>query len=647
MEQSLLKKLRMLLPLAAVTLLMPLPTAAQTRIAVVSDIHVMAPSLLTPGTAWTADYAKERKMLDKSAALFDAFVGEMTSPSKQVDILLITGDLTKDGELASHNYVRGDKNDTGLGYDIGLKVLKDAGIKVFVIPGNHDIPTGTVYKYNGDTKTALTADEKMANATAFESFYSDYGYGTGSTVDPNGSLSYVAEPVTGLVILAIDSHTGSIPAASLTWLCNQATTAISAGKQVIAMMHHPLVPHITGADMFVDTYTVANYETVRNELIAAGVKVILTGHFHTSDIAYDWNSSETDGIYDINTGSLISYPCDYRILSLSLSQDKQQVSVSTSSLNEISDLEPADVPSGGGWKEWLEGRVRTIATAQIAAKEAFVVSLLGSSLSDEEKTFLVNTTVSAFSLHAEGDENSNAASETLLSQFDSSTGSGSDAYITVKTGLQPSFHSMLEDKSDYGGTHVNQTDDRNVDILSIPANGWATYCTSQNIDITRTNGPDGLKAYYVSDVNATEATLTEISKIPSGEGFLLKGTAGTYALMAPTSAASAITNKLVGTLVATPAVTGNYALATHSGTTAFYPVKAGVSIPAHKAYIASVPAASRMVSLGGDGGTTDIQFIEKGLDNHAEQPIYTLQGTRANSLRPGIYIQNGKKVVIK
>ena len=81
---------------------------AKTTIAVVSDIHVMAPSLLEEGAktknAWTTYYATQRKMLEQSAGLFDQFVNEMIT--KKPDIVLITGDLTKDGEQASHNYVK-------------------------------------------------------------------------------------------------------------------------------------------------------------------------------------------------------------------------------------------------------------------------------------------------------------------------------------------------------------------------------------------------------------------------------------------------------------------------------------------------------------------------------------------------------------
>ena len=63
-------------------------SAAQTRIAVVSDIHVMAPSLLPEEAksqdAWKTYYAGDRKMLEHSVELFDQF---LTAVSGRADVL--------------------------------------------------------------------------------------------------------------------------------------------------------------------------------------------------------------------------------------------------------------------------------------------------------------------------------------------------------------------------------------------------------------------------------------------------------------------------------------------------------------------------------------------------------------------------------
>ena len=469
----------MLLSLMAAAIMMPLSATAQetpteTRIAVVSDIHVMAPSLLPAGaentTAWKTYYADQRKMLQQSAGLFDQFVDEIIGLTNKPNILLITGDLTKDGELVSHKYVRGIKEETGLDNNNGLKKLEAAGIQVYVIPGNHDFgEEGNHKQYYADTNPEKEPKDVDVLTTAnFASFYTGFGYGIDNdnnfVQDPNGSLSYVAEIADGLYLLAIDSHNSSVNDATLDWICDQAQVIRGAGKRVIAMMHHPLFPHITGAELFATSYTVANYTTVRDALIAAGVNVILTGHFHTSDIAYDWidnPNNETDksnGIYDINTGSLISYPCDYRMLTLT----DNTLSVKTKSLTET----PALIPSGSeSWKTWLEDRVSSIAATKFNSSPYVYMGL-----SIEEKAFLSEIAASAFSLHAEGNENTKEASTDLLKDYTDYSGT-STYYSTVKSALSLTFSSMLEDKSNYGNDHANQTADRAIVIdLADPSN---------------------------------------------------------------------------------------------------------------------------------------------------------------------------------
>ena len=412
----------------AALLLMPQSTAAQTRIAVATDIHVMAPSLLPDEakgqSAWTNYYAGQRKMLEQSADLFNQL--KETLLNDKPDLFLLTGDLTKDGERASHDYVK-----------TGLETLRAAGIKVLVIPGNHDF--GAEGNHTQFLADGTTVDAPILAAEDFAKYYADFGY-TGSTVDPNGSLSYVAEPTKGLVVLAIDSHTAAVGEKTLAWLCDQANEAHAAGKQVIAMMHHPLFPHIQGLNQFISTYSINNYKTVRNSLIEAGVNVILTGHFHTSDIAKDWNDDPEKSIYDINTGSLISYPCDYRMLTLS--KDHRQLSVSTASLT----------PTGmtaSDCKAWLKGRLKTLMKAKISSHQ------YSRFLTDSNKELLAEMGANAFIIHAEGNEHKNDNSASMLKQMDDEDVWGP---LVGKT-----IHSILEDKSNYGdATHENQTDDRTL-----------------------------------------------------------------------------------------------------------------------------------------------------------------------------------------
>ncbi len=97
------------------------------KIVIVTDPHVMAPELLVnEGTAWENYLKVDRKLVDYSRRLFDEMIARIKSDLRP-GLVLMTGDMTKDGELLSHQYVVSK-----------LDELRAVGIKTLVIPGNHD-----------------------------------------------------------------------------------------------------------------------------------------------------------------------------------------------------------------------------------------------------------------------------------------------------------------------------------------------------------------------------------------------------------------------------------------------------------------------------------------------------------------------------
>ena len=380
---------------------------AQTRIAVMSDSHVSSKTTS----------AGERKMLDKSRVIFDRLIRQFKI--QKPNLLLVTGDLTEAGDIENHQYVKA-----------GLDQLKATGVKVFVIPGNHDFGT---------------LDEE-----GFRTMYSDYGYGAASVKDST-SLSYACEPVKGLTLIGIDSHSGYLSETTLNWVCQQAEEARNKGRQVIAMMHHPLFPHFNNADLFISTSTIGNYENVRNKLADAGIKVILTGHFHTSDIAKDWNEDLSREIYDINTGSAVSYPCDYRMLTLS--RDLKELTVTTKHIDTL----PGEANFAKTAKERLYASMYNLAYQKIASRGSF---------SDNEKKQLADIAARAFIVHAEGNEASHAEVVGQINSDLNRLGSGGNFLIkTVITYLKPTIESVLTDTSNLGDPErENRTDDLTLSI---------------------------------------------------------------------------------------------------------------------------------------------------------------------------------------
>jgi 3',5'-cyclic AMP phosphodiesterase CpdA len=159
----------------------------ETSFTVFSDPHIYDPGLGTTGAAFESYIANDRKLLRESPEILDATINAISGLNSQ--FVLVCGDLTKDGELASHLLA--------VQY---LAKLESQGKKIYVVPGNHDIRNGHSFRYTGDTR------ERVPNITAeqFAEIYAEYGFKEAIQKDSD-SLSYVAEPEDGLWLLALDS----------------------------------------------------------------------------------------------------------------------------------------------------------------------------------------------------------------------------------------------------------------------------------------------------------------------------------------------------------------------------------------------------------------------------------------------------------
>lgn len=166
---------------------------------------------------------------------------------------------------------------------------------------------------------------------------------------------------------------------------------------------------------------------------------------------------------------------------------------------------------------------------------------------------------------------------------------------------------------------------------------------------------DGQKAYAVTATSETSATLTEMEDIPAGEGAILAQ--GTYTLNIADATSDWADNKLEGTNVNTYIAGPAYVLGLVEGEVALAKAAlnkdaAGAEGTTHflnnanKAYLPVEEGASLVLRFNFDGNTTAIESVLNGVDANA--PIYDLSGRRVvNAVKGGIYIQNGKKFIVK
>lgn len=160
--------------------------------------------------------------------------------------------------------------------------------------------------------------------------------------------------------------------------------------------------------------------------------------------------------------------------------------------------------------------------------------------------------------------------------------------------------------------------------------------------------PADVKAYYVSAKGA-EATMTAIDAqaIPANQGVILTSESGEAATMVPAAGetAAAITgNQLGHSAGAAKTLTAGegYILGNGSEGTTFYPCKAG-SLPINKAYLLGNGESAIVMNFG--NAVTGINTIAAPAS--AKAPIFDLSGRRVVKATKGLYIQNGKKVIVK
>ncbi len=355
----------------------------QAKFVILSDLHFYDPILGTSGKAFEKYVNEDRKLLIESRELLEIAVNEIAGFS--ADFVIVSGDLTKDGERHNHEIVAQK-----------LKILKQSGKKVFVIPGNHDVWNGHSVRFVGErTETVPTV-----SAAEFSEIFQEMGYGDALERDPN-SLSYLAEPVAGLWLLALDSAkwrenkldeyplvSGMIYPKTVEWVDSVLQRADEQGKAVIVTMHHGILEHYPFNLKFYSEYLIDNHETFKERLSNAGVKMVFTGHFHAQDITAQTIQSSGKTLYDIETGSLVTAPCPYRIIELT----KDQKAVIRSRLIQAIPSHPT------GFQEYAANYLYegTIKLADAALKDLWV--------GDEDRQ-IINPLVSrAFSTHIKGDE---------------------------------------------------------------------------------------------------------------------------------------------------------------------------------------------------------------------------------------------------
>ena len=220
-----------------------------------------------------------------------------------------------------------------------------------------------------------------------------------------------------------------------------------------------------------------------------------------------------------------------------------------------------------------------------------------------------------------------------------------------------SAHNNVYVQISYGNSNAI----RAIDDISLQVNDkatvtdakYATFCSTHDLDFSAT----GIKVYKAAS-DGTKVNLTEIEDgiVPANTGVVLFSETAQSNVAIPVTTADATAdfsdNELIGinakTKVAEAGANGktNYILSNETAGVGFYKAAAaGANLAAHKAYLSTSASATSRDFLGFEDDVTGINEV-KGQKNVVEG-VYDLQGRKVVTPSKGLYIVNGKKVVIK
>ncbi len=167
--------------------------------------------------------------------------------------------------------------------------------------------------------------------------------------------------------------------------------------------------------------------------------------------------------------------------------------------------------------------------------------------------------------------------------------------------------------------------------------------------------PEGVKA-YAGTVSNGSVKLTEYANgvIPANEGVLLvsdNATSATFTL-ANDADVTAIDNDLKGVNAGTELTNVEHSeqvriFSTKDGVVGFYKPNSNItSLAANKAYVIA-PATEGALALNFGGNVTGINSVSDNAAMPNNVEIYDLAGRRVNHAVKGVYVVNGKKIIVK
>lgn len=255
----------------------------------------------------------------------------MLCEDKSTNIVLLSGDVTHDGEMDSHTE-----------FIEMLRELKSRGKKVYVITATHDYQdNGIAYACRGDERVEVPA---VGERHDLWDMYYEFGPNEAISTHPD-SMSYVVQLAPGYRLFALNDDTNYKPEGErgsgfsddcMNWIMEQLEDAKKNDQFVIAMTHHPMISPSPFYNIIGGGNMQRNYETTREIFADAGLSCMITGHTHVHDISVV-TTKKGNKFYDVACGAFIGCPPAMR--NITFDPKNAKIDVDTAYIDEVKEID--------------------------------------------------------------------------------------------------------------------------------------------------------------------------------------------------------------------------------------------------------------------------------------------------------------------
>ena len=318
------------------------------KIQFVTDPHYYSRKIGTEGKAYEKAESKSQKVIKDSDLVIKAGF-DMLCEDTSTDIIVISGDTSRDGEIESHKEF--------------IEILHDLqkrGKRVFVITATHDYRGGGIAKgYVGDEEIDVPAVEDRHDLW---NMYYDFGPSTAIATHEQ-SMSYVSQLAPGYRLFALNDDYNLKEAPNggsgysddcMKWIMEQLEDAKENDQCVIAMTHHPMISPSPFYSIIGKGDMQKHHEITREIFADAGLQIMLSGHTHVHDISYI-TTPKGNRFYDIACGAMIGCPPTMR--NIILDPKNAKVEVETIMIKDVPGLDTNGKPFDEYMKNFFFGMI--------------------------------------------------------------------------------------------------------------------------------------------------------------------------------------------------------------------------------------------------------------------------------------------------